>query len=442
MEWEYRKELNHVYLILPGEDKESADYQECMLQKNKIEGFLSFHIKYVDNKKKYCYEISSKKPLRYVYSVRKMKYEEFVRLLYAVEAVIREAEKYLLDSSRLLLTADMLYWDLNEEKIWMIYYPVAVSERENLYRAGEDYLELIDYEDEKVVEAAHYFYEKSQEENFCWDSIISYIEQRELSETETEAVTKQEALPVQEDIDTEKTMVLQEKPFFPVAETVKERNRLLLGTAAMITAIAAAGTFLWMHFIFTPIEMTIGAFVLAVAVAAVLVYTGSRLKKWQVEQEREYEESKTAYEQIHTVDTVQKEVLRKREKEAEETKEEETKDQSAEEYYGETVCLSMVEDEEERRLEGRVRGKEVLIFLDSMPFLIGKLQDRVSYTLADTSVSRIHAVFKEENGKLLLSDLQSKNGTFKNEIRLEAGEALEVRPGDEIRFGKLKFTYH
>ena len=61
--------------------------------------------------------------------------------------------------------------------------------------------------------------------------------------------------------------------------------------------------------------------------------------------------------------------------------------------------------------------------------------------LADNSVSRIHAKFERQGDRVLLTDMNSTNGTYKNGLRMEPQETVEIEPGDEIRFGNLHYCY-
>ncbi len=63
-------------------------------------------------------------------------------------------------------------------------------------------------------------------------------------------------------------------------------------------------------------------------------------------------------------------------------------------------------------------------------------------TLEDTTVSRHHAKFVTEAGRILIEDLGSSVGTWLNKIRLPHNTLHEVHTGDEIRFGRLlaRFT--
>src|SRR6266704_1237554 len=65
-----------------------------------------------------------------------------------------------------------------------------------------------------------------------------------------------------------------------------------------------------------------------------------------------------------------------------------------------------------------------------------------SYLLIDhDSVSRRHAEISFANQQYILRDLGSSNGTFVNEVRLEADKVYILNPGDRVRFGKMSFTF-
>ena len=72
---------------------------------------------------------------------------------------------------------------------------------------------------------------------------------------------------------------------------------------------------------------------------------------------------------------------------------------------------------------------------------MGKLKSRAQLLLSDASVSRIHARFVDQGGRTALIDLNSTNGTFVNEIRLEQEEVVILEGGDELRFGNVRMKY-
>jgi NADPH-dependent 2,4-dienoyl-CoA reductase/sulfur reductase-like enzyme len=56
------------------------------------------------------------------------------------------------------------------------------------------------------------------------------------------------------------------------------------------------------------------------------------------------------------------------------------------------------------------------------------------------SISRRHAQITYHNGKYFLRDLDSKNGTYVNDIQLDPSETYILKPGDQVRIGKI-ITY-
>lgn len=61
--------------------------------------------------------------------------------------------------------------------------------------------------------------------------------------------------------------------------------------------------------------------------------------------------------------------------------------------------------------------------------------------LLEQGVSRRHAVIRaDEAGDHWLLDLNTTNGTFLNDTRIEA--SIRLQPGDRIRIGPYRFVFH
>ena len=58
--------------------------------------------------------------------------------------------------------------------------------------------------------------------------------------------------------------------------------------------------------------------------------------------------------------------------------------------------------------------------------------------LDDVTVSRNHAVLVESNGKFVVEDQGSLNGTFVNRRRIDSAPLVE---GDELQIGKYRMTF-
>jgi hypothetical protein len=64
--------------------------------------------------------------------------------------------------------------------------------------------------------------------------------------------------------------------------------------------------------------------------------------------------------------------------------------------------------------------------------------------MADISISKFHAFFKEEGGQFFLADAESRNGTFVDGERAMAtkqGKPTLLKTGTRVKFGGLEFRF-
>lgn len=130
-------------------------------------------------------------------------------------------------------------------------------------------------------------------------------------------------------------------------------------------------------------------------------------------------------------------VISEKEKENAETEERKT----LEDIYEKTAYMEIKSEEQERKLYGNGKQNRKVISLEKLPIVIGKKGEKADVTLVDASISRMHARLTEEEGQIYLEDLNATNGTFKNGVRLKPYERVELDREDEVKFGKMSFTY-
>lgn len=85
-------------------------------------------------------------------------------------------------------------------------------------------------------------------------------------------------------------------------------------------------------------------------------------------------------------------------------------------------------------LSGEFADKEIVINHDT---LVGRHQD-AGIVLQSAEISRRHAAFMLKDQALCLLDLNSSNGTFVNDVRIDVETALQA--GDTVRFASLAFA--
>jgi pSer/pThr/pTyr-binding forkhead associated (FHA) protein len=87
-------------------------------------------------------------------------------------------------------------------------------------------------------------------------------------------------------------------------------------------------------------------------------------------------------------------------------------------------------------LSGTHEGK--LIQIKDEKFLIGR-SESCQLRPKSESISRKHCVIVLKEGRVLLLDLKSRNGTFVNEKQLSPDKAKILKSGDRLRCGQLEF---
>lgn len=87
-------------------------------------------------------------------------------------------------------------------------------------------------------------------------------------------------------------------------------------------------------------------------------------------------------------------------------------------------------------LSGTHEGK--LIPIKDEKFFIGR-SDSCQLRPKSESISRKHCAIVQKDGRVLLVDLKSRNGTFVNEKQLSPEKAKILKSGDKIRCGQLEF---
>ncbi len=87
-------------------------------------------------------------------------------------------------------------------------------------------------------------------------------------------------------------------------------------------------------------------------------------------------------------------------------------------------------------LSGNHEGKDIPI--KDEKFFVGR-SDACQLRPKSESVSRKHCVIVQKDGRVLLLDLKSRNGTFVNDKQLSSDKAKILKSGDKLRIGQLEF---
>ncbi len=75
------------------------------------------------------------------------------------------------------------------------------------------------------------------------------------------------------------------------------------------------------------------------------------------------------------------------------------------------------------------------------PFLIGSLMYHTDFTIKDMTVSRLHAEIDSDEKGIMITDLNSTNGTYLNGELLVPKEKYLLNEGDTVVFGQVSYVF-
>ncbi len=424
---EYKRDLKNSYLLLPAAAETAKSYQMQMISRNKIEGLLSCQLHMEKGQGVCWYEISSKQSLQHIYAASEINYEELKNLLTGIYIILQRLGQYLLHDASLLLEPEYIYMDIEERKVSLIYLPgYEESGFAGIRRLAEYVLSRVNHKEEQAARLAYHFYQCTREENFSFQHLVSYIEKQQ---TGGAVAQKQEAAPYRrEEADkgnfsvefeddgeeNEEYAYFQPKPAKTPDGKIMQK-RLLFAAIAGTVLFAVAEVYL---FLYSPgvLEKILAGGVAAVfyaGIAAAYFYSGKKQKTKHAEAAAAEEIQPFCYEE-----------------------------EKREEGYGNTMFFGSEIAQGRHYLEGEHKGNKLHYEIEKERVMIGKMKGKVDIVLQDTSISRLHAEIFQREEKLMLRDLHSTNGTYKNGVALQPEEIVELKSLDEIRFGRICLTYH
>ena len=173
MKAEYKRDINHNYLIL--EDEKGMDrssYQVRMLLGNVIPSILRCHLQNLDGKNFYSYEITSKQSVASYYEGRKFHREDIRMILEGFFRVMEEMAEYLMNPEQLLIRPEYIYLDIESGMVFFCCLPEQGGEVQTQLREFIEYmLPKLDHEDQEAVFLGYGIYRKVLEPGFQLEMI-------------------------------------------------------------------------------------------------------------------------------------------------------------------------------------------------------------------------------------------------------------------------------
>lgn len=418
MRTEYKRDMNHNYLILYGDEKLDTDsYQVRMLLGNAVPSLLKCRIQGIDGQFMLYYDITSRQSIFSLYEQKKFGAEDLRLILGGIVQTMEEMEEYLMDPGQLLLQPEYMYLDVEKKKLYFGCMPGKKEDIKKQFQALTEYmLPQIDHEDEEAVILGYGVYRRTLEGAFH----LEYIKEEIYKERE-EAIEKSQNAAADEREECEEIFfeerVQEEKGKEPAVW--KKIILCVLGALGLLLVLAA-GFFGYIPGIRVEIVMALivatgGIGMLAYKIYSIILKKKKNAKDFPldlpVEKEQNQEKISVKAEQIEKRD------------------------------FGETVVLSANVVQGPATLVSREPGELATIYLQEEITIIGKMETAVDAVINLSTVSRIHAKIRRQENEYYLSDLNSRNGTTVNGRLLQEGEDYHLQHEDEVDFAQARYVF-
>ena len=483
MDIEYRRDMNHNYMIVKGTGPDVPDdYETRVISTNRISGLLTCSMQYIDAEIWYSYDVTSLQRLTVFCESRKIGKSEIVKILSEILRILEGLEDYLLDFQHLVLMPSCVCMDFDSMEIRLMYVPFFCRDiRRSLRELAEYLLGCADHSDQSAIVLGYRFCHEVQENNTQLGDLMGVLYGRDRPGDEPKAgdlehtgsgmkVQRLEAGHVYGETDGV-LLGMHADNFADPGERGKsgehfayqndesekgkaEKNkRVRMPGRRAVTVVFSGLLILAALFVFLHTDLLrhinlytlcgIGSGICAVFLFVYLVRErrGSG-RDMREEQENVPEDREERQAERETPGGMQ--IL----PDAEEGDPEmpERRDMSEQDSHGELPVTELLSSyrpargPEDRWLLPKAEDL-TKIHLTGNDILIGKNQQYANMIIDSPAVSRIHARLKFRAGRYFIEDLSSRNGTTVNGEPVCGEEERVLSEGDVITFADVSYVF-
>ena len=448
MRTEYKRDMNHNYLILTGDERIDTDsYQVRMIVANAVPDLLQCRIQGIDGKFMVYYDITSRHSMTALFEEKKMDLESLQVILGGFIQIMEEMSEYLLNPCQLILEPEYIYLDAERKSVRFCYLPGFHGEIQKQFQSLAEYiLPKLDHEDGKAVMLGYNVYRRALEDSFHLEYIKEELYKICNSDEEDFSPYEKKKTVLQE----ENRMTEEEK-----AEGLWKTNKIWKPVAGFGAALVLLlGITAGMAGGYIP-RISKEIFLLGILAAMILgmlsyilikKVCGKKKKLDTPVPEQKYgaaeKEAAVYSEDQKESGTLSGSNAGDSRKELEKIKKNiPTKAEDFLDGFGETVVLSAGASKGPATLVSREPGELATIYLERDITVIGKLETAADAVINIPTVSRIHAKIRKREGAYYLADLNSRNGTSVNGQLLKTGEDYLLEDEDEVDFAQARYIF-
>ena len=456
MRAEYKRDMNHNYLILYGEDEINTDsYQVRMLVGNVIPSLLKCRIQGMDGRFLVYFDITSKQALSVLYEEKKMGVEDLRLIFGGFVKAMEDAAEYLMNPGQFIISPEYIYTDIEKQEIYFCMMPGYEKDIKEQFQFLTEYiLPKIDHQDQDAVILGYGVYKRAMEDSFHLEHIKEelYKTQGQQGTTTTKAEqmkTESEQRQESEDFNPEEEGFWENEEinqeFVRDGEKSKrlslpQKTGVIVLAAILLCGITAITLMGYLPYLET--GTILGIIIVLVACVMLFVYVSKIKKKpgaLRQGREEERDKPKGIIGKVPTDQTDQsqntiKSVVKSTNKPV-------VKSSQLHADYGETVVLSAGAVSGPASLVSKEPGELATIYINEDLTVIGKLETACDAVISLPTVSRIHAKIRKKEDAYYLTDMNSRNGTAVNGRLLLPDEEYRLEPEDEVDFAQARYIF-
>lgn len=475
---EYKRDMNHNYLVLHGEKEiDTSSYQVRMMVGNVVPSLIKCRIQGVNGDFSVYYDITSRQALASFYENRKLGQDEVKLIFGEFIRVMEDMAEYLMNPEQLVLMPEYMFLEVEKREIGFCFLPGYKKDlREQFQELTEYILPKINHEDDMAVRIGYGIYRRAMEDSFHLEHIKEELyrgRDREADKDEDIALRPHEKEREEQKIQTEETAIfgtgatdIKSEQFWrdSCRQSMDDKNEKFrnkknsYGILKKIAGIAGGSLVLSMILAakmlgyLSGIELSvILGILITVMGAGMLAYTvAKKLKKKKEERKQDSERDlRRAHAKAERKEQEEKNVFReKTERDTEglgrmplQFRAGTIQENKSTKNVGETVVLSMNNTNGPPSLVSREPGELATIYIEKELVVIGKLQTASDAVIDLPTVSRVHAKIKKKEEGYYLTDLNSRNGTTVNGRLLKAEEEYCLQNEDEVAFAQARYVF-
>ena len=464
MRTEYKRDMNHNYLIVYGENEINTDsYQVRMLAGNVIPSLLKCRIQGMDGRFFIYFDITSKQAVNVLYEEKKMGVEDLRLIFGGFVKAMEDAAEYLINPGQFIMSPEYIYTDIEKRQIYFCMMPGYEKDIKEQFQLLTEYiLPKIDHQDQDAVILGYGVYKRAMEDSFHLEHIKEELYKTQSSDVNGE---KKEKINAKK---TEQEMEFAEEETFPEVLICGLAAAIMKGylphvemeTILGVIVIAIAGIMLGLRIIKTKkvLHLPEQAYASGETVRHIEKIrnmpswnktekkTSGKRSGWK-EAEGKVSEQKwedRLYENLSQ--TVERNQQTNQSQPVNGQKMSDCGQKTSESSrihmdYGETVVLSAGTVSGPASLVSKEPGELATIYLNEDLTVIGKLETACDAVISLPTVSRIHAKIRKKEENYFLSDMNSRNGTSVNGRLLRPDEEYQLEPEDEVDFAQARYIF-